>query len=161
EIEKAYSDANIVLKINPNCPIALHTRGTINKLKGKYDDTYLDFKKSLDIKPDFGVAKLNCLLVKRNIDGHIESMGTIRFICFNEIHDRMEVALKYLRASKGYSINIINEVIPFEITRSDDYILDYYGLTKHLEPQKIYLVMEYAEGGNLSDSLSKSYKDIS
>ncbi|CAG8466076.1 33016_t:CDS:2 [Racocetra persica] len=96
-------------------------------------------------------------------------MGNIQFIPFNEIHNikplngggfgeifqatwvnnlgkEKKVALKYLRTSKGFSKNIINEVIPFEITRSDDYILDYYGLMKQFESNKIYIVMEYAEG---------------
>ncbi|CAG8542519.1 16887_t:CDS:2, partial [Dentiscutata erythropus] len=87
EIDKASSDADVLLKINPNCPVALHARGGINKLKGKYDDAYLDYKKSLEIKPDFGDAKLKCALVKRNVDGHIESMGNIPFIVYNEIRD--------------------------------------------------------------------------
>ncbi|CAG8469767.1 19014_t:CDS:2 [Dentiscutata erythropus] len=83
-------------------------------------------------------------------------------IWVNKLGVERKVALKYLKSSKGYSIDIVNELISFEITRFDNYILHYYGLTltEYSRSQKIYIVMEYAEGGNLSDSQSESYKDI-
>ncbi|KAF0558624.1 serine/threonine protein kinase [Gigaspora margarita] len=117
------------------------------------------------------------------MDGHNESKVMGSLIPYNELQDikvlneggfgkifqatwvnnlkvERKVALKYLKSSKGFSINIANELIPFEITRSDDYILNYYGITQSLDSDKIYIVMEYAEGGNLFDNLSEGYKDI-
>ncbi|RIB27184.1 kinase-like domain-containing protein [Gigaspora rosea] len=175
----------------------------------KYHEAYLDLKKSLDINPDYGSAVLEFTIVKRIIDGHYESKGIGSLILYNELQDikvlneggfgeifqatwvnnlgvERKVALKYLKSSKGLSVDIVNELrvfifklfvlfftifkfsfsysnkqlIPFEITRSDDYILNYYGLTEILELNKIYIVMEHAKGGSLFDSLSKSYKDI-
>ncbi|KAF0558623.1 serine/threonine protein kinase [Gigaspora margarita] len=149
----------------------------------KYHEAYLDLKKSLDIKPDYGSAVLEFAIVKRINDGHYESKGIRSLIPYNELQGikvlneggfgkifkatwvnnlgvKRKVALKYLKSSKGLSVDIANELIPFEITRSDDYILNYYGIAQSLESDKIYIVMEYAEGGNLFDSLSESYKDI-
>ncbi|CAG8456994.1 13113_t:CDS:2 [Racocetra fulgida] len=201
EIDKASLDANILLKINPNCPVALHARGGINKLKGKYDDAYLDFKKSLDIMPDFGDAKLNCALVKRNIDGHIESMGNIPFISYNEIRDirplngdggfgeifqatwvnylgeEKKVALKYLRTSKGYSINIINEIHEHKLIHRDLHSKNILicknggqeltkigdlGLTRLIDDvpiseNKIYGVMPYLDPQLLAEKHEKKY----
>ncbi|KAF0378925.1 serine/threonine protein kinase [Gigaspora margarita] len=79
----------------------------------------------------------------------------------NLLGEKIKFALKYLKSSKGYSIDIVDEVISHEITYSDDYILKYYGLTQDLELNKTFIVMEYVEGGNLFDRLSKGYRDIS
>ncbi|CAG8749916.1 12942_t:CDS:2, partial [Gigaspora rosea] len=117
------------------------------------------------------------------MNGHNETKGIRSFIPYNELQDikvlneggfgeifqatwvnnlgvERKVALKYLKSSKDLSVYIANELIQFEITCSDDYILNYYGLTQNLESCKFYIVMEYAEGGSLFDSLSESYKDI-
>ncbi|CAG8755735.1 11804_t:CDS:2 [Gigaspora margarita] len=63
------------------------------------------------------------------MDGHNESKGMRSLIPYNELQDIkvLNEALKYLKSSKGFSVNIANE---------------------------------FAEGGNLFDNLSESYKDI-
>ncbi|CAG8704834.1 25758_t:CDS:2 [Gigaspora margarita] len=59
----------------------------------------------------------------------------------NLLGEKGKFALKYLKSSKGYSTDIVDELISHEITYSDDYILKYYGLTQDLELNKTFIVM--------------------
>ncbi|CAG8668383.1 5109_t:CDS:1, partial [Racocetra fulgida] len=99
---------------------------------GEYGKSYSDLEKSLHIRPDFADAALNFAIVKRIINGHNESKGDIPFIHYNLLQDirhlsgggfgeifqanwandlgeKRKVALKYLKSSKGYSIDVVNE----------------------------------------------------
>ncbi|CAG8500887.1 6575_t:CDS:2 [Dentiscutata heterogama] len=112
------------------------------------------------------------------MNGHNEPTGDLRYIYYDEFQDikplneggfgkifqatwvnglgeKNIVALKHLKSSKDLSIDIVNEVIPFEITSSDDHILHYYGLTNNIYSHEILIVMEYAEGGDLFNFLAK------
>ncbi|CAG8857060.1 22640_t:CDS:1, partial [Gigaspora margarita] len=107
-------------------------RGEIYKMMGKYHEAYNDLERSLEIRPDFAHTALNFTIVKRIINSHNESKGNIKLIGYNDFQnirhldvggfgeifeatyvsllgEKGKFALKYLKSSKGYSIDIVDE----------------------------------------------------
>ncbi|CAG8605510.1 9024_t:CDS:2, partial [Racocetra fulgida] len=121
DLDKALLDADVLLRINPNCFEALCVRGIIYKLRGKYNEAYLDLKRSLDIKPDLAESSIEfCHSDMTHID--YDAFQDIRLLdeggfgeifqatSINDLGKQIKVALKYLKSSKDFSIDIANEI---------------------------------------------------
>ncbi|CAG8776506.1 24302_t:CDS:2, partial [Gigaspora margarita] len=163
--------------------------GIIYKKMGKYDEAYSYLKKSLEINPDYVEAKLNFEIMDKVMRVHDESVHDESFngtgyIDYDQIHDirpigkeggfgkvfqatwtnkhdSKKIALKCLKHSRDFSMELLKEIIPFKlITRHNNYILQYHGLTRKKNSREIFIVMEYAEDGNVFDDFLKNFKNI-
>lgn len=77
--DKAISDFNIALKIDPNHPLVLNARGATYATKGRWDKALLDLCKVVHTKPDFAdpYASLGALAIqqKEGAKGAIEDFN--------------------------------------------------------------------------------------
>ncbi|CAG8612656.1 8003_t:CDS:2, partial [Cetraspora pellucida] len=157
--QTALSNLNKSLEIEPENASALSYRGKTNKMLGKFDEAISDFKKSLEIEKnplvltDYHNQLQNVVPLEKE-----GGFGTIYQATL--INNSKKVALKRLKSSSDFTMELINEVIPYEILKHEDYILQFYGLTRELDSRDIFIVIEYAEGGSMFDDLLKNFKDI-
>ncbi|GBC02681.1 hypothetical protein RclHR1_04750009 [Rhizophagus clarus] len=71
----------------------------------------------------------------------------------------VKVALKCLNNSQDITDMFLNEVKAYSI-KDGNYIMSIYGISQNLEMKNYVMVLEYAEGGTLSDWINKNYKDF-
>ncbi|RHZ49240.1 hypothetical protein Glove_527g20 [Diversispora epigaea] len=74
--------------------------------------------------------------------------------------NKIKVALKNLHNSKDMTDDFLKEVISHGITRSDDFIIQCYGITKDPNTNSNIMVMEFAEDGSLHWDLRRNFDKI-